>query len=84
MACGLPVIASNVCDNPRILCNEVCGYLVNPYSAENMADAMKKMMELSPEERINMGRLARNHIETAFSSDNFINAYIKLIEGVIE
>lgn len=81
MSCGLPVIASAVCDNPNILCDERCGYLVDPLKTESIADAMEKMLNLSLEERYEMGNASRTHIESYFSEEKFVNSYIELIEG---
>lgn len=80
MSCGLPVVASAVCDNPNILGDECCGYLVDPLRSESIADAMEKMLKLSLEERYAMGHESRKHIENYFSEDKFINSYIELIE----
>lgn len=81
MSCGLPVIASAVCDNPKILCDEHCGYLVDPLKPESIADAMEKMLNLSVGNRHAMGEASRMHIENYFSEEKFVNAYIELIEG---
>lgn len=81
MACGLPVIASDVCDNSNILCDERCGYLVDPLNPISIANAMENMLNLSVEERYAMGDACRKHIENYFSEEKFVNAYIKLIEG---
>ncbi len=81
MSCGLPVIASDVCDNPYILSDSKCGYLVNPLSEQSIAEAMEKMITAPSSEIVGMGKAARKRIETGFSSEKFISAYIKLIEG---
>lgn len=81
MSCGLPVIASAVCDNPNILCDDHCGYLVDPLKPKSIADAMEKMLDLSVEDRHSMGDASRKHIEKYFSEEKFVNAYIELIEG---
>lgn len=81
MSCGLPVIASAVCDNPNILCDDRCGYLVDPLKPESIAEAMEKMLKLSVEERHAMGDASRKHIENFFSEEKFVNSYIELIEG---
>lgn len=81
MACGLPVIASNVCDNPRILGEPDCGYLVDPCSVESIAGAMERMMKLPVEERTLMGEKARARIVDMCSEDRFADLYVKTIEG---
>lgn len=80
MSCGLPVIASAVCDNPNILCDERCGFLVNPLKPESIAEAMEKILKLREEARKIMGNASRKHIESYFSAESFANSYIELIE----
>lgn len=79
MACGLPVIASNVCDNPYIVTDSTCGLLVDPLKPETMAQAMAQFINMSQKERQQMGHACRKHIETNFSMEEFVNAYIKLL-----
>jgi glycosyltransferase involved in cell wall biosynthesis len=40
MACGTPVVASNVCGMPEQIIDDRYGYLVNPNSVEDIADKM--------------------------------------------
>lgn len=81
MSCGLPVIASNVCDNPRILSDPECGYLVDPGSSESISAAMEKMIELPASERTMMGEKSRARIVDICSKDRFAALYVKIIEG---
>lgn len=79
MSCGLPVIASNVCDNPIILKDKSCGMLCNPNDVNDIASCMVKMIQLGPIGRLEMGRAARKYVENNFSSERFINKYLELL-----
>lgn len=79
MACGLPVIASNVCDNPFIMQDKVNGYLLDPYDVSNMAAAIQQMLNLSDEERKKMGQKSLEIIKEHFSKDQFEESYNKIL-----
>lgn len=81
MACGLPVIASNVCDNPTILNGSKCGLLINPLDENDIADKIIKTIMIPKEELYRMGLLSRAQILSSMSDDNFVNSYIKIIEN---
>ena len=63
MACGCPVIASNIGENPYLV-PESAGFLVN--SESEWADAIFTLME-EPEMCSNMGSNARKHVEENYS-----------------
>lgn len=80
MACELPVIASNVCDNPTIVANGICGYLFNPLNIEELAECILKMASKPVEERIRMGINSRKVIEKISSKEKFVDDYIELMK----
>lgn len=80
MSCGLPVICSNVCENPLLVRDNVNGYLFDPFSVESIADAINKMFSCSLEERKRMGRQNRKCVIAENSRDVFVKRYIKLFE----
>ena len=61
MACGAPVITSNISSMPEIVGN--AGILVNPYHADELADAMLRLIQNGDLRK----RLARRGIERAKS-----------------
>ena len=81
MACGLPVIASNVCDNPYIMRDGVNGCLINPYSVDDMAEKMCMMSCCTSADLVAMGNRSLEIIKTKFSADRFFDVYNKLIES---
>lgn len=44
LACGRPVVASNVGGVPEVLCNPALGYLVEPGNVSEIARALKEML----------------------------------------
>jgi glycosyltransferase involved in cell wall biosynthesis len=65
MACGVPVIATNVGGIPDILDPE-CGILIPPRDADALAEAMLKLAR-NPELRSRMGATAKERCEKLFS-----------------
>lgn len=79
MACGLPVICSNVCDNPIIMAEGVNGYLFNPRDPHELATQIVRFATSSAEARELMGRKSRKLAEQRFNKEKYINIYLKLI-----
>ena len=52
MACGCPVVTSNISSLPEVAGE--AGILVDPYSVEDIAQGIKKVLELSEEARRNL------------------------------
>ena len=81
MGCGLPVLASNVCDNADILVDGENGFLFDPYDVENMSNVIVKFLSLSNEKKLNMGKKSRELAFELFSQKKFIKSYIELINS---
>ena len=82
MSCGLPILCSNVCDNPRIVKEEENGFLFDPTSVDNIEQAFEKSMELRDEEYTLMSYKNREKATREMSKDSFVLAYIKIIESL--
>lgn len=81
MSCGLPVIATDVCDNGRIVHNNENGYLILSGDTMNLAQKLIQFMELPIEKRRAMGEKSRKLSVTLFSKVSFVEKYVKLIES---
>lgn len=77
MSCGLPILCSNVCDNPQIVRDNENGYLFNPHSIEDMTE--KIILMLSSTHRVSMGAKSREIAECSFSRKTFIEKYSDII-----
>lgn len=83
MASGLPVICSNVCDNPYLIEDCIGGFLFDPKDPYDIACKIKELSLLSTEERMKMGAVNRAKGEELFKASVFINKYTRLIENDI-
>ncbi len=79
MACGKPVLASSVCDNTYLIEDGINGFLFNPFDSNSIAKAIKSLIELSQNERLEMGKRSRQIVENKTSQTKFLQKYIKLI-----
>lgn len=82
MSSGLPILCSNVYENPYIVKEGVNGFLFNPKSAQDIANAIKRMLELSPEQRRGMGSCNRQLCLQRNTEKAFLKSYVKLINNI--
>lgn len=83
MACGLPVICSDVCDNARIMQDGANGFLFDPASPEQLSDRIIGFLSLPVVRREEMGRQSRELAEQRFCKETFISQYIRLMEKLL-
>lgn len=79
MSCGLPVICSNVCENPRIVINGENGFLFDPMDVNDIANSIMKMLDLSEKERFEMGSINRAKVIEQNSTEAFVERYMKIL-----
>lgn len=79
MSCGLPVLCSDVCDNPLIVTEGVNGYLFNPYDNKDIADKIEVFLCLNKSKKLAMGKTNRMKALQLFSSENFLRQYKELL-----
>ena len=83
MACGLPVLASSVGDNPRLVEDGRNGFLFDPNAPADIADAIRRFAALPAETRDAMRAESRARAEAALSADGFNARYQELIERTL-
>lgn len=81
MACGLPIICSDVCDNSIFVKDEENGFLFNPNDISSMALSIEKMLSVSNEQYNYFCQHSRRKAEKLFSQETFISKYISVIES---
>jgi glycosyltransferase involved in cell wall biosynthesis len=77
MACGRPIVATNVGGIPEQLVEGETGFLVPASDPEALGAAIVKVLQDPTRARI-MGRNARNRAEALYAMDPFIESYEKL------
>jgi glycosyltransferase involved in cell wall biosynthesis len=80
MACQLPVLCSNVYENPHIIEDCVNGFLFDPSDSNDIAASIKKMTGLSAEERLAMGKRNRELCVERNTKEAFLRNYKELID----
>ena len=81
MASGLPVAASNVCDNPYIVSEGENGYLFAPNDPNSIADALQRLVALSNDDRKEIGIRNRKRILEKCAEKGFLDKYESLINN---
>lgn len=80
MSCGLPVICSNVCDNPNIAIDNESGYLFDPRVPQDIANKIERIALMSHEQLLKIGARNRERMLNNFSRDTYIKNNISLLE----
>lgn len=80
MSCGLPVIATDVCDNGRIVRHEENGYLIPSGDTTQLTKRIMQFMDLTQMQREAMSEKSREIAVEKFSRDTFVCEYINLID----
>ena len=81
MCCELPIVCSNIYDNPHLVKDGINGYLFNPLDEDSIYNALKQMIQISKSDRIKMGRRNRQECLLRNSIQSFYEKYNKLINS---
>ena len=79
MACGLPVLCSDVCDNGSLVEDGVNGFLFDPLSSDSIAEAVGRFAALPADRRAEMGTASRRKAEEILSPAAFLAAWKELL-----
>ena len=82
MALGLPVVASDIPGNRRVLNSAEQGVLVPSGDAEALASSMRFLVE-SPDQALQMGRAARDRVEREFSLERMARMHGELFVRLV-
>lgn len=80
MSCGIPVLCSKVCDNPRIVTEGGNGFFFDPLSLDSIVMMVKTYIDLPLKKKIEMGVKSREIAIVKFSKENFIQQYSSLLK----
>ena len=81
-AMAKPIVTTDAVGCRDAVENGLNGFLCRVADANDLAAKMIQMLELPPQERIDMGLAGRNKMECEFDEKIVINRYLKVIEGV--
>jgi glycosyltransferase involved in cell wall biosynthesis len=84
MACGLPVVLSDVSDHRKMVEEGHTGFLCSPYEAGSIANALQSIIRLPGGQRRAMGELARKAAEDQFARERFIEEYERVYRLLVE
>jgi len=82
MACGKPVVATEVAGIPEAVIDGVTGFLVKPRDITSLADRLSILL-MDDSLRRDMGLRARRHVETEFNYDTVIPKIAALLREVV-
>ncbi len=83
MLFGKPVITSNRDGMSEALGDENCGVLVNPSDPSDIANAIVQLASLTHEQRVTMGKVARQRVLNNFTADKMGVKYKELYREVL-
>jgi glycosyltransferase involved in cell wall biosynthesis len=82
-ACARPLVATEVGVAPQIVIPGKTGFLVAPRNPRELSNAMKQLMEMTPEQREQTGAMARSQVVDKFSLASVYRRYQNLYEGML-
>lgn len=83
MACGLPILCSDICDNASIVENGKNAFLFHPECPHDIAAKIMKYLNLPSDIKQKMAIYSRELALTKFSAHEFISQYKKVIDNII-
>lgn len=83
MACGLPILCSDVCDNAMYVNSGVNGFLFNPKLPQDIANAILAFSKTNTKIRDKMGSNGRAIAQEKLSKKAFIAKYLNIINGCL-
>lgn len=83
MACGKPIIMSDVCDAGALVREGENGFLCDPASPPSIAAALRNFVSTGPERRRVMGEKSRAVALRLFDRDEVIRRYEKILHAAM-
>ncbi len=81
---GKPIITTDSVGCREVVKDGWNGFLCKVKSAEDLADKMEKMINLTEEERVRMGKRGREKVVREFNEEIVIKKYLKTINNVLQ
>lgn len=81
-AMARPIITTDAVGCREVVRDSVNGYLCNVRDAADLAQKMEKMLSLSSEQRVEMGRRGRQKVESEFDEQIVVGKYLRAIKAL--
>ena len=81
MACGKPILMSDVCDARHLVADGRNGFLCNPHSPASIANALRRMASLGAAERHEMGLESRRRAEQLLDAGVCVGRYERILKS---
>lgn len=81
LACGLPVVSTNVGSIHETVLDGKSGYLTEPLNTDETADAVIKLLG-NPSLAVAFGRTGREHVRRHWSLNSMVSGYERLITSL--
>lgn len=81
---GRPIITTDAVGCREVVDDGVNGFLCRVRNAADLAEKMERMLRLSQEARIEMGRRGREKAEREFDERIVIDRYLEVLSGLVE
>lgn len=78
---GLPVAASNVCDNNLYVQDEVNGYLFDPSNIESISKALERLLSIGEHQYLTFRTNSRKIAVEKLSIESFVSKYCSILES---
>ena len=82
-ATGRPCIASDISGCREIVVDGSTGFLFKPKDAQSLINALDKFINLSQNQRREMGRRGRTHVEEHFDRQKITETYMREIRRIL-
>ena len=82
LAMGRIIVATDIPGCRETVLESKNGYLCAPKSATSLAEALNRVIQLSPQERIQMGKASRQLAEELFDEQIVIRQYEQILHGI--
>jgi glycosyltransferase involved in cell wall biosynthesis len=82
-ACGAICVGARVGGLPEVIEDRITGFLVEPESSQLLAEAILRVLNLTPEEREQIGRKAKERIRRHFSHEQTVASYERLFRSLL-
>jgi glycosyltransferase involved in cell wall biosynthesis len=79
-----PIITTNNVGCREVIDDGINGFICKSKDSKNLSEVIRKMIQLTPEEREKMGQSGRNKILNQFDEKIVINIYLKEIEQALK